>query len=390
MPALDLRTIVFLTGAIGALMSVVLFFMHRSYGHSIRGIRQWAWGPLLIFLSTLLLGLRGLAHEWLTVVMANLVLLGGAVLLFAGTRYFYGERLPRWIWPALLATAVGLYLWGVAMPHYNARLLLVSAFMAALQAYHFWTVWRHDRHSFSARFMLTALGCMVVLMLLRAFSAPWLSAGANLFEPTPLQSAYIGGYAFFMMSLTVGCVLLLSERLRQELQHLISHDTLTGALSRHALFQRGHEEIERARRTRRPLTVLMLDLDHFKRVNDQHGHLTGDQVLRDFALRVRDELRQMDFLGRFGGEEFMVVLPETDGIQARHVTERIRVSRPAHPHLPGCSVSIGMATLQPSASAHRPSTQAAWDQLIARADEALYEAKAAGRDCVVEAALHTA
>lgn len=388
MPALDLRTIVFLAGAIGALMSVVLFFMHRSYGHSIRGIRPWAWGPLLIFLSSLLLGLRGFADEWLTVVVANLMLLSGVVLLFAGTRYFYGERLPRWIWPALLASTAGLYFWGVTMPCYNARLLLVSAFMAVLQGHHFWTVWRHDRHSFAARFMLAVLGCMVTLMLSRSLSAPWLPAEANLFEPTPLQSAYVGSFAFFMMSLPVGCVLLISERLRHELQHLISHDMLTDALSRRALFQRGHEEIARARRTHRPMTVLMMDIDHFKRVNDEHGHLVGDQVLRDFALRARGELRQMDCLGRFGGEEFMAVLPETDGDQARHVAERIRASRSVHQQLPSCSVSIGIATLDPSGPLQP--IQAAWDQLIARADQALYDAKASGRDRVAEAALHTA
>lgn len=384
MLALDLRTIVFLTGAIGALMSVVLFFMHRNYGHAMHGLREWAWGPQAVFLSTLLLGLRGVGPDWASIVLANFLLLTGALLLFAGTRHFYGERLPRWTWIALALITLALYWWGVVNPHYNARLLLVSAFMAALQTHHFYTVWRHDRETFAARFMLVVLACMVVLMLGRSLSVPFLPAGADLFAPSPLQSIYIGGYAFSLMAMTIGCVLLMSERLRQQLQHLISHDTLTGALSRHALFQRGREEVERSRRTQRPVSVLMLDLDRFKQVNDQHGHMVGDQVLRDFALRVRDELRKIDVLGRFGGEEFMVVLPETDSIQARQVAERIRASRSSQPGLPPCSVSIGVATLAES-QASQP-TQTVLDRLIAAADRALYDAKASGRDRVAVAA----
>jgi len=182
-------------------------------------------------------------------------------------------------------------------------------------------------------------------------------------------------------------VLLTSERLREQLQHLLGHDTLTGALSRHALFERGQQEVARARRTQRPISVMVMDLDHFKQVNDQHGHLVGDRVLREFALRVRHELRQGDLLGRFGGEEFVVVLPDTDAEQARRVAERIRTTRPNDDALVPVTVSIGLVTASQLALAQPP--QGTLDALIAQADRVLYQAKAAGRDRVVVADSHT-
>ncbi|WP_180682252.1 diguanylate cyclase domain-containing protein [Tepidicella baoligensis] len=137
------------------------------------------------------------------------------LLLLAGTRHFYGERLPRWTWIALGFTALTLYGWGIVNPQYSAGLLWVSAFMAAMLSHHFYTVWRHDHESFAARLMLVVLACMVVWMLARAVTAPSLPAGADLFDPSPLQSLYIGGYAFALMTMTVGCILLMFERLRQ-------------------------------------------------------------------------------------------------------------------------------------------------------------------------------
>ncbi len=378
MTFLDLRTIVFLSGAIGALMSVVLFFMHRSHGHAIPGIKAWAWGPLTIFISTLLLGTRDLAPDWVSLWLGNIALILGCMMMLAGTRHFYDETLPRWTWAALAVASAALFWWGPLHPDYNVRLVVVTVLMAALQAHHFHTVWRHDRFSFAARFVLVVLAGIVLLMVIRAVSVPWSPPGANLFTPTSLQSTYIGGYAFGLMTLTLGYVLLVSERLRQQLQHLISHDTLTGALSRHTLFERAREDLERAQRTGRPLTVLMLDLDHFKEVNDRHGHLAGDQVLRDFALRASSELRKIDRLGRFGGEEFVAILPETDVAQASLVAERIRASQTAQAHLPHCTVSIGLAT-EAHVDSHRPA-QTQLESLIARADKALYQAKSTGRN----------
>lgn len=166
------------------------------------------------------------------------------------------------------------------------------------------------------------------------------------------------------------------------LRQAANRDPLTGALNRRAFARRAREEIDRARRHRRPLSLIMLDIDHFKELNDTRGHACGDAMLVAFAARVRSSLRSSDVFGRMGGEEFAVLAPETDLTQAAEFAERLRqdlrtmmvvfqgerVSR---------TVSAGVAQLDRG--------QTTLDDLMLSADGALYEAKGAGRDRVCRA-----
>jgi len=159
-------------------------------------------------------------------------------------------------------------------------------------------------------------------------------------------------------------------------------DPLTLTLNRRALVDRLDEEMERARRYGLVLTLLMVDLDHFKRVNDTHGHLVGDEVLREVSMIIQREVRTVDIVARYGGEEFVVVLPETAEEGAVAFAERLR-QRIAEHRIAGeegedalsLTVSIGVATF-PSSSIETT------DDLISHADDALYRAKAEGRNKV--------
>ena len=157
---------------------------------------------------------------------------------------------------------------------------------------------------------------------------------------------------------------------------LANVDPLTGALSRRHFLAVAEQELARSRRYAAPLMVLMLDLDHFKRINDQHGHAAGDAVLQDFVLAVRSLLRESDLIGRLGGEEFAVLLPNTEApggrALAERIVERVRACRveSAGQQL-SYTVSIGASCL---------SDQPAFPALLDQADIALYRAKAAGRD----------
>lgn len=133
-----------------------------------------------------------------------------------------------------------------------------------------------------------------------------------------------------------------------------------------------------SRRKGRTMSLLMLDLDHFKAINDSHGHLTGDRVLVKFVAHVTALLRRPDRFGRFGGEEFIALLPETAMEEARNVAERIRADIASTNDQPWCTVSIGAAA--------STADDATVDALLARADGALYAAKSAGRNCVRTAA----
>jgi diguanylate cyclase (GGDEF)-like protein/PAS domain S-box-containing protein len=166
----------------------------------------------------------------------------------------------------------------------------------------------------------------------------------------------------------------------ERLQKLATTDGLTGVLSRRRIFELAREELERAHRYQRPLVLAMLDLDHFKSVNDRFGHATGDDALRAVAEVLRADLRKEDKLGRYGGEEFMLVMPETSVERAAPALERARIAverleLTAKGQRLNLTVSAGFVALQP---------ELVFEDLIRRADEALFAAKRAGRNRVMQ------
>ncbi len=171
---------------------------------------------------------------------------------------------------------------------------------------------------------------------------------------------------------------------RATLSQLASTDQLTGLANRHTLFTRLDEELERQRRSGKPLSVAMIDVDHFKSVNDDFGHANGDVVLREIAAHIRAGVRKYDIAARFGGEEFLLVLPGSDLANMEQSAERIRKAIEAKVRAGpeaaqrGVTVSIGVASLRAGEDK---------DTLIARADAALYRAKEQGRNRVVAAKL---
>lgn len=174
------------------------------------------------------------------------------------------------------------------------------------------------------------------------------------------------------------------EAANQQLAQLSVTDNLTGLLNRGAWEIKLNEEFARCKRYTKHSSLLMLDIDHFKRVNDQYGHPVGDDVIRHLAELLRTCFRSTDFPGRYGGEEFAVVLPETDAEAARIIAERLRQTIAdtvveSHGHQLSYSVSIGIACLDSSIA-----TASQW---IKTADQALYDAKNGGRNQVCVATL---
>ncbi|RLC24824.1 MAG: diguanylate cyclase response regulator [Deltaproteobacteria bacterium] len=170
--------------------------------------------------------------------------------------------------------------------------------------------------------------------------------------------------------------------LEREVRRLASTDPLTGILNRGAFMDRLTQEINRCNRENTPLSLIMADIDHFKKVNDTHGHQAGDRVLQEFAETLRNALRSYDFVGRYGGEEFMICLPGTDGAPARDVAERIRKEVESRSFtLPDKGGAIGV-TASFGVVSRAPESGEDLDMVIKRADKALYEAKGRGRNCV--------
>ena len=168
--------------------------------------------------------------------------------------------------------------------------------------------------------------------------------------------------------------------LHSEVQRLAITDALTGQYNRRGLFELGKREIERFHRFQRPLTAIMLDIDHFKLVNDTFGHNTGDQVLKALTLRIARSIREVDIFGRYGGDEFVVLLPETDLFTASNVAERLRQIVMDSP-LPTQDVPVVVTISLGLAKASHETLDLT--SLLDRADTALYQAKQKGRNQVV-------
>jgi len=179
----------------------------------------------------------------------------------------------------------------------------------------------------------------------------------------------------------------IAQPVHRELEHIAFHDPLTGLYSRHMLRQFIEREISHVLRNGQPLSLAILDIDHFKDVNDQFGHDVGDQVLKQLAELFKKSCRSTDLAARYGGEEFIAVLPNTSQNASLIWAERMRERVEASLHRPDdkkVTISIGVATLLVATDAsNETSVQAASDRLFKKADEALYEAKNNGRNRVM-------
>ena len=167
------------------------------------------------------------------------------------------------------------------------------------------------------------------------------------------------------------------KALTQELREVGNHDGLTHLFNRRYIEETLSKEFNRARRYAHPLTVILTDIDHFKQVNDTHGHLAGDEVLRIISRRLQNSLRDTDILGRYGGEEFLIVLPNTGTRGGKVLAERLRHAIESEPvafgdtHLT-IKVSLGITELREDSRKY--------EQLIGEADQALYQSKERGRN----------
>ena len=165
-----------------------------------------------------------------------------------------------------------------------------------------------------------------------------------------------------------------------QLEQMATHDPLTNVLNARAFSHELAQELSRNRRYGRPLALIYLDLDDFKTVNDAHGHATGDAVLRLVADAMRSAVRQADVVGRLGGDEFGVLMPETDGDVAHAAANRLFSGiRTVFRGTPSVTASIGVVSVS--------GTEAGTDELLRKADQAMYAAKRAGKDRVVQVAM---
>jgi diguanylate cyclase (GGDEF)-like protein len=236
--------------------------------------------------------------------------------------------------------------------------------------------------SISRAITMVGLGGWALANLWRLWTAAHLPDGAAVLDlNSPAVAAYMGALVIMDAFCNIGFVLLITDRMHEWVLQLARTDHLTGALSRGALYTQAQRDLQLARRQQTWTAAFIIDIDRFKTINDNHGHAAGDAVLRHVAQHGQAVLRCTDLFGRYGGDEFVAILPETDLQTAAAIAERLRqaVGEP----LPGApalscglhnvSISIGVAAIGPG--------DECVEGLIAQADQALYTAKHAGRNC---------
>ncbi|MDW3686643.1 GGDEF domain-containing protein [Cupriavidus sp. CV2] len=375
---LDLRSMSAMTGMINIALGIILLAFRRAYPASIKGLLPWALAPLLCALSTAFYAMDG---QWPAVFVAlggNVLLLSGCALFYFGSQRFYGVPCTWKFWLTLgIGCLAGITWFLLVHPDYRIRVLLLTTVLAAICLTHARMTWQHGR-GFAPRFMAVVLAFQGLVLLMRAATTLFQDAvNTPRFSPSAIQTTYIAAYCFASLFVCLGLLLTVSERLRAEFEYLAQRDDLTGVLNRRAVLHAGSSELKNRRGSGQPLSLLLMDIDHFKRINDQHGHLVGDRVLAHFAQTVGQALRYTDYLGRFGGEEFVVLLPHTGMEAALAMAERVRQAVEQQSVIAGqptCTASLGLASIEAG--------EATLDELLARADLALYRAKADGRNRV--------
>ena len=378
MPDIDIRTVI-LALCLGNLASVLLLQAYSGRLRAGGSMRLFIAGKTAQSAAWLALGLRGSIPLWFSIHAGNGLLLAGfaceawsvSILRWSATplqgRIYAGLSLLG----VLLFEVVSL----VAPPH--VRVAVISLVGFALCSTPGLVLVRQGGASVLQR-TIGGLYLLFGVALALRFWAGLHSDAISLLSVGRIQTLNFAALYLLMLLGSLGYLLLAKERDDLELLRAATHDDLTGLLNRRAFMDQAGRLLDLAARSGRPVSLCLADLDHFKRVNDTWGHQVGDRVLRDFAATAMEALRRTDVLARLGGEEFVVMLPETGSEAAMLTAERIRAGAERRRVIPEpvYTVSIGVATLEKTRGARD------LDLMLRRVDEALYTAKGEGRNRV--------
>lgn len=377
---LDIRTLVVVLTWCNIIQAMILAYVWRTH-QKVPHARLWGVGASLAAAGSLLVGMRAPDAPWWIVLACNALIMPGIMLIKFGVVLAAGKAPPWRTGFTICAAYLGCVAWFLlAQPHLSARVTAFSVSGVALDMVALWACFTCRDKSLANTFRM--IGAILVV---GDFSMIWRGIGAMRIPLTTVFSPYFFQVQFYLVTslvssaLTSLFILLTSEKFKQELFCLSRHDALTGAANRLALEETAAKEWSRALRHRHPVACLMLDLDNFKAFNDTHGHLAGDAALQRVSACAQGLLRQEDTWSRYGGEEFVALLPETGLDQAALIAERIRLAVgelrvPCKDGPARLSVSVGVAGCIP------PDLD--WERLVAQADRMLYRAKQDGRNRV--------
>lgn len=378
---LDPRTLLFSLILTEVLMVLCLLVAARGQAKKRDGMEKWAAAIFLDALVWIVGDTHGILPDVMTVVMANGLKAASHAMMLAAICEFQHRRAPKWQYfiPVILSLVMAFIL----VEDIRGRFFwcsLIFIFQMLLIGRALWS----DLESRAGRAWRLLFGGIVILTMavgLRALVALMghgeFAQIANGVTPQPVQIiAFVAVMAGSLLG-SIGFVLMEKERSDLAIMLLAMTDSLTQIPNRRALMERAEQLL--SRRSGAPLALLMIDVDHFKFVNDRHGHPAGDAVLRQVAASLSERLRGQDTLGRYGGEEFCVVAPDTNMAGALHLGESLRAAIAATSFaIEGLSVTVSIGI-----SSCTENTTRSLRDVLDEADAALYTAKHSGRNKVV-------
>ncbi len=386
---LDVRTVFIMGAGFLAVTTITLGLLVPTLPRDTR--RSAIVGTLAtatLGVSWTLIALQGLIAERLSLLGGNLLYLIAAALVYQSIRLLDGEKARRGIYiyaviPAITATLLARY----AVDSYTIRVVVMSSAVALLlgsaarRLFHDPDGVRWNPGRRPAAYWLTVSAGVLVIRVIATLA----SGGA---PPLMTQSTFPNLYVAISVTVALGAVfayfLVFSGRVTAELAMQAHLDPLTELLNRRGFVERAKQELRRSARTGTPVSLLMVDANDFKRINDNWGHQAGDNALRALANGIRARVRPYDLIGRMGGDEFAVLLPGLDQAGAAVLVPRLLESIAGQPMERGVrlTVSVGRATLQPSPSEalrtglrDMSEEEELLERLMSSADEDMYAVK---------------
>jgi diguanylate cyclase (GGDEF)-like protein len=382
---LDVNTLFVVTIYVEAILGLLLLFAWVQ-NTAITAVAWWGFAHLLRAASVVLFGMYGTVPDLVSIDLANALLFTAFAVTWTGARVFDGRPAE----PVYLVTGAVLWLLICRLPvlndAINARVLIASGIITTytwLTAYEFWR--GRDEQLVSrwpAIFMLFAHGALFLLRTPLVAVLPWTITN-HVYGSVWLT---VLSFEALLFTISIAFILLAMAKERTELRHRTAAmvDPLTGIANRRSFLHEADLIAKRHNTSPRPTAVLLIDLDHFKSINDRFGHALGDRVLEIFTSTARQSIRGSDLIGRLGGEEFAAILCDTSLEKAVAAAERMResfaIAAKEVDSRPVCAtVSIGVVHCQePTLDVH---------ELLVQADHALYAAKENGRNRVEVASL---
>ena len=385
---LDNRTQAVVQIVVSIMLFIIMWTAWRTQ-KTYLGFGRWTVAKIPHAIGWLLISMRGLIPDWASIIVANALILLSPILVYEGIRQFREKPHQDMFHYGMMILFVGSFsFFTFAQPNLNARfailcVCLILIFTRCIVE----LVVDVPRELRSSHWFTAAMfAAFELVVLLRLITIPSLPALASPFHADIWQNILFLANIVLPMGRTFGFFMMTNARLTMELRmaeremhKMASTDFLTGVLNRRAFTEMGRIEFERARRHRHSLAFLFVDLDHFKVFNDKYGHLDGDVMLQKVVTTLHENLRAVDILARWGGEEFAIFLPETSHAGCLQVAEKLRTAIstlpvPCEEEFTPTTISIGCTILTQD--------DESLDPVFLRADHALYQAKQHGRNRV--------